>query len=85
MLCALMIYEVLMTDIKLFDTIALLEDIPDENLRRGNVGAIVHIHNDGEAFEVEFVDNSGHTYGLLPLTPDQFVVLSHEALEKIAA
>ena len=74
-----------MKDIKLFDTVALLEDIPDENLGRGNVGAVVHIHEDGAAFEVEFVNNDGRTYGLLPLTPDQFIVLSHEAMEKIAA
>lgn len=74
-----------MKDIKLFDSVALLDDMPDENLQRGNVGAIVEIYNDGESFEVEFEDVNGHTYGLLALTPNQFVVLSHEAREKIAA
>ncbi|MFN0277532.1 MAG: DUF4926 domain-containing protein [Pyrinomonadaceae bacterium] len=74
-----------MRNINLFDSVVLLDDIPGENLERGNVGAIVHVHNDGEAFEVEFVDTDGHTYGLLPLTPNQFIVLSHEAREKIAA
>ena len=70
--------------IKLFDTIALLENIPDEKLRRGNVGTIVHIHNDGEAFEVEFADKSERTYALLALTPDQFMILSHKPLRQIA-
>lgn len=74
-----------MKNINLFDSVALLDDIPEQNLERGNVGAIVHVHNEGEAFEVEFVDNEGRTYGLLALTPDQFVVLSHEARERIAA
>lgn len=74
-----------MRNIKLFDSVALLEDIPEENLERGNVGAIVEIHNGGEAFEVEFVDSNGRTYGLIALTPAQFIVLSHHASEKIAA
>ena len=70
---------------KLFDSVVLLEDIPTENLRRGNVGAIVEIYKGGEAFEVEFVDTHGKTYGLLALKPQQFIVLSHESYELLAA
>jgi hypothetical protein len=74
-----------MKEIKLFDSVALLEDLPEENLWRGQVGAVVEIYNDGEAFEVEFVDTDGKTYGLLALRPDQIIVLRHESREKIAA
>lgn len=74
-----------MREIKLFDSVALLEDLPEENLWRGQVGAVVEIYNDGEAFEVEFVDTDGQTYGLLALRPKQIMVLRHEAIEKIAA
>lgn len=74
-----------MRKIKLFDSIALLEDLPEENLWRGQVGAIVEIYNDGEAFEVEFVDTNGHTYGVLALRPKQIMLLRHESMEKIAA
>ena len=74
-----------MREPKLYDTVALLEDLPDENLWCGQVGAIGEAYNGGEAFEVEFVDTNGHTYGLLTPRPTQFVVLSHEAKEKIAA
>ncbi len=74
-----------MSEIKYFDCVALLEDLPDENLRRGQVGTIVEIYNSGEAFEVEFVDRDGRTYGLLALTPEQFIALSHEAGGKVAA
>ena len=70
---------------KLFDIVALLIDIPEEGLRRGNVGAIVEVYNSGEAYEVEFVDRDGQTYGLLALRPEQFMLLSHTAAEKIAA
>ncbi len=74
-----------MRNAKLFDSVALLEDLPDENLRRGQVGAIVEIFDGGEAFEVEFVDTKGETYGLLPLNSNQVIVLSHQSSEKVAA
>ena len=74
-----------MKETKLFDSVALLKDLPKENLWRGQVGAVVEVYNNGEAFEVEFVDRKGRTYGLLTLRPDQFIVLSHEATEKVVA
>ena len=74
-----------MNEIKLFDTVALLEDVPEENLWRGQVGAVVEVYNSGEAFEVEFVDSSGCTYGLMALKADQVMLLRHKPAEKIAA
>lgn len=74
-----------MSKTKLFDVVALLEDLPAENLRRGQVGSVVEIFNDGEAFEVEFVDPHGSTYGLVTIKSPQFMVLTHEPSEKIAA
>lgn len=74
-----------MKKIRLFDSVALLQDLPEENLLRGHVGAVVEVYDEGDAFEVEFVDREGHTYGLATLRPHQFIVLSHEAKGKIAA
>ncbi len=74
-----------MREIKFFDTVALLEDLSEENLWRGQVGAVVEVYNNGEAFEVEFVDTNGKTYGLLALRPKQLMLLQREAIEKIAA
>ena len=74
-----------MREIQIFDTAALLEDLPEENLWRGQVGAVVEVYNNGEAFEVEFVDTNGNTYGLLTLLPQQIMILQREAVEKIAA
>ena len=74
-----------MREIKLFDTVALLEDLPEENLWRGQIGAVVEVYNDGEVFEVEFVDTNGKTYGLLALRSEQLMLLQREAIEKIAA
>lgn len=73
-----------MREIELFDTVALLEDLPEENLWRGQVGAVVEVYNDGEAFEVEFVDTNGQTYGLLALRSEQLMLLRRESIEKIA-
>ena len=43
------------------DRIVLTRDLPDEGLKVGDVGTVVHVHREGEAFEVEFVALDGHT------------------------
>ena len=43
------------------DVVALTHDRPEEGLTTGDVGTIVHCHRAKEAFEVEFVDERGHT------------------------
>lgn len=44
------------TIFKELDTVALTRDILKHNLKKGSIGAVVHIYNKGEAFEVEFVN-----------------------------
>ena len=58
----------------LLDTVALTEDIPTHNLSRGQVGTVVETY-DGGAMEVEFCDDHGRTYAMLPLQPGQVLVL----------
>ncbi len=65
-------------DIKLLDVIALIEDLPQYNLSRGQVGAIVDVFSEGKAFEVEFSDREGRTYESIGLRPEQFIVLHYE-------
>ncbi len=60
--------------IHLLDTIALVCDMPDLGLVAGEVGAVVEVLSD-DAFEVEFVDDAGYTYGLHTLRADQLVAL----------
>lgn len=62
---------------KLIDVVALLEDIPDHGLRRGQVGTIVE-ELAPDVFEVEFSDDNGRTYALLALRVDQLIVLHYE-------
>lgn len=73
-----------MRNFKLFDVVALTADLPEEKLASGQVGTIVEIYNDGEAFEVEFVNVKGETYGLLTLYPEQLMLLHYEPV-KVAA
>lgn len=62
------------------DTVALTEDIPDQGLVRGQVGVVVRVHGD-DAYEVEFVDPQGRTYGLAALSGRQLLLLHHRPVE----
>jgi hypothetical protein len=67
--------------IKLLDVVALTVDLPEYNLRRGQVGTVVEILADGAAFEVEFCDREGRTYESVGLRPDQIMLLHYEPSE----
>ena len=64
--------------IKLLDVVALTQDIPEHNLKRGEVGTVVEILANGEAFEVEFSDDNGQMYKCLSFLASQFSVLPPE-------
>lgn len=63
--------------IRLLDVVALTEDIPDRGLLRGQVGTVVESRGPS-VFEVEFVDNDGRTYAMLPLKSSQLLVLHYQ-------
>ena len=46
------------TNFKLLDTVALIKDVPEKGLLKGQVGAIVEEWDEG-VFEVEFTDKKG--------------------------
>jgi len=71
--------------IKLLDTVALLEDLPRRKLKRGEVGTVVEILAPN-VFEVEFSDDQGQTYAELALSRDQLVLLHNrgESLRIVA-
>jgi hypothetical protein len=60
--------------IKLLDVVALLKDLPELNLYRGQVGTIVEVYEPG-VFEVEFSDLNGRAYAIETLTANQLMVL----------
>jgi len=71
--------------IKLLDTVALVEDMPERNLKAGEVGTVVEILAPN-VFEVEFCDEEGKTYAELALRGSQLIALHNqgEALKIVA-
>ena len=69
-----------MENIKPLAVVALLEDLPERGLRRGQVGTVVERLAPG-VFEVEFCDNEGRTYASLALRSDQLMILHHDLVE----
>jgi len=63
------------THLERLDTVAMVADVPALGLTAGEVGAVVEVLGDGEAFEVEFCDHSGVTYGLHTLRASQRIAL----------
>ena len=47
--------------IKEHERIVLTTPLPKEGLEPGDVGTVVHVYKDGEAYEVEFFTLDGHT------------------------
>lgn len=60
--------------IELLDVVALIQDISSQHLVRGQVGTVVEILAPG-IYEVEFSDDQGKSYAMLPLQADQLIVL----------
>jgi len=55
----------------------LTADLPEENLRAGDIGAVIHIHNGGEGYEVEFITLDGETVAIASLRPGQLRPIAH--------
>ncbi|PZR71982.1 MAG: DUF4926 domain-containing protein [Chthoniobacterales bacterium] len=53
------------------DPVALTSDLPEQGLKRGDVGTAVLVHGEGKALEVEFVGYDGHTVALVTLERDK--------------
>ncbi len=47
--------------------VVLNRDMSADGLHTGDVGAVVHVHGQGKAYEVEFVDGDGSTIALVTL------------------
>lgn len=62
--------------IEVLDVVALTHDLPEKNLVRGQVGTVVEQLSQ-DVFDVEFSDDQGKTYALLPLKADELLVLHH--------
>ncbi len=57
--------------IKEHDRIVLKRGIREQGLKTGDVGTVVHVYKNGEAFEVEFVSLYGETVAIATLDASQ--------------
>ena len=54
--------------------VALLSDLPERGLVRGQVGAIVELLDEATAL-VEFSDDEGRAYAIVPCARDALLIL----------
>lgn len=72
-----------MAQIELLSVVALVDDMIDRGLVRGQVGTVVE-DLAPEVYEVEFIDDSGRTYASLALRAEQLMRLHHEPSHQAA-
>ena len=66
--------------LELLDVVALLRDEPAQHLTRGQVGTIVE-RLAPDVYEVEFSDDQGRTYALVPVRADDLLRLHHQPVQ----
>jgi len=57
--------------IKEHERVVLTAPLPSEGLVAGDVGTVVHVYDDGKAYEVEFVTLDGRTAAVATLESGQ--------------
>ncbi len=72
-----------MAELEMLSVVALIEDLPGQGLRRGQVGTIIESLARG-VYEVEFSDDGGRTYASVALTSDRLMRLYHEPKDHAA-
>ena len=59
--------------IKEHDCVVLTKDLPQADLKAGDVGTVVHVYKDGAAYEVEFVTYAGRTVAVATIEASQLL------------
>ena len=72
-----------MMGVEIHAVVALLEDLPEGGLVRGQVGTVVENWAPG-VYEVEFADDHGKTYAMGALKAEQLMRLHHEPVHQAA-
>ena len=67
--------------IKQYELVALIDDLP--NIKSGSIGTVVEIWNNGEGFEVEFLDDNGRVIDCTTLSKKQIRQLTPEELKRL--
>jgi hypothetical protein len=57
--------------IKEHDYVVLTKNLPEESLEAGDVGTVIHLHENRVAYEVEFVTLAGKTVAVATVEASQ--------------
>jgi hypothetical protein len=57
--------------IKELDRVVLTASFPNEGLEPGDVGTVVHVYEDGQAFEIELFNLAGETAAVVTVGASQ--------------
>jgi hypothetical protein len=69
--------------IKEHDCIVLLQDLPEDGLKAGDIGTVVHVHQGGAGYEVEFITLAGETVAVVTLLPSQLRPITRRDLAHV--
>ncbi len=69
--------------IKEHDCIVLLRDLPEDGLKAGDIGTVVHVHQGGAGYEVEFITLAGETVAVVTLLPSQLRPITRRDLAHV--
>ena len=72
-----------MSEIELLSVVAVLHDLPQRGLVRGQVGTIVEMLAPSVAL-VDFCDGEGRSYAIETLRFDDLIRLHHRPLQQVA-
>lgn len=72
-----------MSELKFLSVVALLEDVADHDLLRGQAGTVVERLAPG-VYEVEFSGDDGRSYATLPMRADQLPQFHHQPSHQAA-
>jgi hypothetical protein len=66
--------------IRELESVALLNDLPEEGLKRGDIGTVVLVHQRGKGYEVEFATLDGETLAVVTLLAEQVRPIGHREI-----
>jgi hypothetical protein len=72
-----------MSKFELLSVVALLQDLPEKGLVRGQIGTVVEVYSPTVG-EIEFCDREGRTYALVTLSSDVLMRLHDHPLDQVA-
>ena len=75
--------ETRMAEISLLSVVALMRDLPEHGLVRGQVGTVVELLAP-RVFEVDFSDDSGRSYASIAVGGEDLIRLYHEPVHEAA-